>query len=94
MTDPDFPDRPTHPDFAELTALIQKMDSPGFDIEESLKFIDEDSVIYYVAHRLPILVGAAKKAGVPPGDFMTALYVEAFSLGYHLSQERREAEQR
>lgn len=90
--DPRFPDRPDHPDFMELSKLILEMDNPEIDVEKHLGFIDEESMLYFIGERLPILMKVAREHKVDPPNFMMALYVEAVSLGYHLSQRRRENE--
>lgn len=90
--DPRFPNRPNHPDFMELANLVLEMDDPTVDVEEHLGFIDEESLTYFVGERLPILMKAAREHKVDPPNFMMALYIEAMSMGYHLSQRRRGSE--
>lgn len=89
--DPQFPNRPTHPDFELLSEVIHKLDDPDKKIEDQLSFIDEESMLYFVEQRMGVLTEIAKKHNVSGPEFLCALYLEGMTLGYHLSQARREA---
>lgn len=94
LSDPDYPNRPSHPDFARIVEVVLELDggaegkSPGVAgggdsyIEQMISSaIDPDSLSYMATQRAlrAHLFGVAGSDPVLRGS---ALYLEAFVAGY------------
>lgn len=79
--DPQFPNRPTHPDFARLSNVIQGMDMrSGVASVPEITGVDDDSLLYAIDMRLQIL-GQLTNGAIQNNTLMKALYLDAFALG-------------
>jgi hypothetical protein len=89
--DPRFPDRPNTPDFWRLVEIATQHDGealegkgPGAVIQS---MIDEPSLMYLIQHRLGTAFGAAMSLLNQQQQIMVmAIYMDAFSLGYHFKE--------
>lgn len=86
--DPNFPDRPKHPDFDLLSKVIIGLDKfadagEGFD-EIMVDAVDSDSLLYMATQR----IHRAMMSTASPGEIVMALYLDAFALGYHYAWEK------
>lgn len=90
--DPRFPDRPTHPDFARLSEVVQDHDIRAERLgvkPTAILGVDEDSFMYFLENRLGIF---AQRTGIPVFDnpsmkaVLGALYMDAFALGKDYAQ--------
>jgi len=86
--DPNFPDRPTHPDFDKLSKVIIGLDTladqgQGFD-EIMVDAVDPESLIYMMDQR----IRRAVMSKASPSEIVMALYMDAFALGYHYAWEK------
>ena len=88
--DPRFPDRPTHPDFARLSAAVLVNDARA-DAGEDVPAIfeaDGDSLVYMVEQRMHTAFGFGVHM-IPEGmqTMMQALFIDGFTVGIQF--ERR-----
>lgn len=85
--DPRFPDRPTHPDFALLSNVLQGMDmrAGGGATWAEITGVDIDSLVYAINNRLGTM-------GIPRDPNVVALYIDAFTAGklYTEAKQREE----
>jgi len=94
--DPRFPDRPTHPDFAELSEAVRAndmlADEHGQDglLDRIREFVDVDSLEYIALHRS--LIGAAElsRLGEPVNlpAALQASIIDGFVLGAAFERAR------
>lgn len=94
---PDFPNRPSHPDFARLTEIIAELDAgasermragaSSLDVELEgdalLGSVADPGSVAYVALQRALRMVIAEGASYSSADWMrsTALYLEAFIVG-------------
>lgn len=91
MTDPspnpEFPNRPDHPDFRSLSLVVQSMDATSQDIQATItKYIDEQTLIYMAVQR-------ALRITLIDNDFLTtmpALYMDGFLAGCAFTQAKQQ----
>lgn len=91
MTDPFFPDRPTHADFEALITIIQAMDTQAalrdnYFVELLAATVDDNSLIYLASQRILRLFGPDSLTADQAGRIL-ALYLEGFLLGYAYTKE-------
>lgn len=86
--DPDFPDRPTHPDFGRLSAAVRAVDASVEGKNEHVSppdaiGIDADSLRYLLRNRLgrPEIVMASHLFGLEVAQ--QAAWVDGFAVGIH-----------
>lgn len=90
--DPKFPDRPQHPDFARLAAVVCENDQKAETghADAVMGQIDLPSLVYMAEQRI-----LRVKMLLPPGaPALQALYFDAFFAGmaYARAKDRYEAE--
>jgi len=86
--DPNFPDRPTHPDFDKLSKVIIGLDllakqGQGFD-EIMVDAVDPASLLYMMDQR----IRRAMLSSASASEIVMAIYLDAFALGYHYAKEK------
>lgn len=94
LQDPDFPDRPQHPDFWRLSEIILKQDGRVEDIasrEDAEAFvprmiqeqIDQNSLEYMSMMRAHRMVAALREARLPfiPEVAMTSMFLQGVLVG-------------
>lgn len=92
-SNPQFPGRPDHVDFVVLSDIAQGLDvraEAGVPIP-ALVNVDEDSLMYFVLHRLGRQQeAAAQQLGVQVPNhlmpFMMALYIDAITIGMRFQE--------
>lgn len=88
--DPLFPDRPTHEDFIVLSEAAQSMDYRAEELGEpvdSIVGVDMESLDYFIENRLAILSDRVLVDFSDP--LLMALYLDAFTLGKHYAERKR-----
>lgn len=89
---PDFPDRPTHQDFIDLSDVVQGNDTRAeaelvspFEILD----IDEESLMYFIKGRFYALSFATGgRIPAEPDPLMMALYMDAMCVGKGFAEHR------
>lgn len=88
--DPDFPDRPVHPDFVLMSNVIQGMDMRAgaeTDIIGEILQIDGESFLYATSMRLKAL---SQAVGVDlDNSLVSAIYLDAFTAGKLFAEARQ-----
>ena len=90
LRDPQFPDRPQHPDFWSLSELTMKRDGQATEDGKTLpEFLDDvvdlDSLIYMARQRVRFIL---RSTGVPAEVIdviesqVISAYIDAFLLGH------------
>lgn len=87
LNDPDFPDRPSHPDFWRLSETAMKLDGQSLEGGVSprvitLDYVDLESAVYHAEQRTGILMQAlgfqlSKELEL----FVTSIYVSGIVHG-------------
>lgn len=86
--DPEFPNRPDHPDFERLAALCRALDTaaekPGFKFLEHLaKYLDPVSLTYVAGQRAIRIDLTAE-----PQAIAMVAWLDGFILGQEMGQRR------
>ena len=87
FADPDFPDRPQHPDFHRLMEAVNYLDGEttegGRDaFEVASEVIDVESLVYMAVQRARRVSGVTGLPEVP----LASLYLDAFVTGVRVQQ--------
>lgn len=82
FADPDYPDRPQHPDYWRLSEVLHKMDGDstegGKPADEIIaSFADPDSVAYAARQRSLMM---QKMTGIP-AEVLEVVWLDAFTAG-------------
>lgn len=93
--DPDFPDRPQHPDFMAMSEVVRNNDTmlegEGFNFEQFVNAqIDLDSLMYMARGRVWLAARERNElpsTGVELAEQMS-LWLDAFLVGLQLGKER------
>lgn len=88
--DPQFPGRPTHPDFTVLSHVLQGMDLRAGARASVLDIsgVDQASLLYAIKQRLGTL-NLVTHGLIETGPISQALYIDAFTLGKLYAEARR-----
>lgn len=87
--DPQFPDRPTHQDFIDLSNVVQGHDARSATAGPfEIAGVDSDSFIYMVEQRLGIYSQLSPGRINPKDPILLALYLDAFALGKAFAEHR------
>lgn len=94
--DPNFPNRPQHPDFWMLSKIILEMDGLGDKSDTALDSVFVDFVktvadprsLMYLANQRALRVDMFEAPRKTRVDALAALYLEAILVGYKLAQEK------
>lgn len=80
--DPNFPDRPTHPDFARMSSAAIEQDAIAdmLGLSEAASF-DLESLAYIADARVHAALGAVDHLTHRTSLLMPVLYMDAFQLG-------------
>lgn len=93
--DPEFPNRPNHPDFVLLSEVVQGIDLqssvPGFNPFDAAG-IDPASFMYFVHQRLGILSQAVGGRMDLDNPLNQGLYLDGFAAGKLFAEARRRKE--
>jgi len=84
--DPEFPDRPTHPDFARLSAAVTEMDRRSDEAEKDvtppqLIGVDAEALAYMARMRTGIALSSLLVALMPTEIQMQGAWCDGFAAG-------------
>lgn len=93
--DPEFPDRPQHPDFWAMSRAVIEKDKEvdgGKSIEQVLDeaSIDTDSLIYMARQRSLMMARAIPEATDETIARLASVWIDAFLTGLAVGDERAE----
>lgn len=87
IPDPNYPDRPDHPDFVLLSNIIQGLDDLADDVPIALN-VDTESLMYLMRGRIAMMGTIIPKS--TPFEFqLMAAYAEGLTVGQRLEQARQ-----
>lgn len=91
--DPRFPDRPTHPDFAKLSAVICAQDArseqAGFDLLADLAtVVDPESLRYLAQQRVDRLAVALGEWTPTTRAALSSVFMDGFMTGARYQKEK------
>lgn len=97
MIDPnpneEFPDRPDHPDFRDLSEIGQQVDAEsrnGKPVPDVIG-IDEDSFFYFMTNRIKIMMQASGVAENPHlHAYLMAVWADGVAVGRRYGLRRAE----